>query len=90
MSYYCETKCLLHNLLLVTFFSSQNGNLNVVGLDLRIYVLGINLSIPSCTFRRAYLVRDIQAGVSKQARREHDLGMLLYRSAAGEILQPGR
>ena len=44
---------------LVTFFSPQNGNLNVVGLDLRIYVLGINLSIPSWTFRRAYLVRDI-------------------------------
>ena len=90
MSYYCETKCLLHNLLLVTFFSPQNGNLNVVGLGLRIYVLGINLSISSWTFRRAYLVRDIQAGVSKQARREHDLGMLLYRSAGGEILQPRR
>jgi len=48
----------LHNFLFVAFFSPQNGNINVVGLDLTIYVLGINLSIPSWTFRRVYLVRD--------------------------------
>ena len=71
-------------------FLSSKWKHNVVGLDLRIYVLGINLNIPYWTFWRAYLVRDIQAGVSKQARREHDLGMLLYRSAAGEISQPER